>query len=110
MSKKLNIGWIGSGFVGQVAHLYSYSQISKVNITALAELRQDLGTRVKKKFNINKLYKNHIELLENEKELDAVILIVRRHHTAPIAKEVLESKINLFTEKQWPLISLLLEI
>ena len=99
MSKKLNIGWIGSGFVGQVAHLFSYSQIPNINLVALAELRQDLGKRVQKKFNFNKLYKNHKDLLENEKELDAIILIVRRHHTPILAKEVLKNKINLFTEK-----------
>jgi len=90
---------VGSGFVGQVAHLYNYSQLPTVNISALAELRQGLGFKVANKFNIKKLYKNHSELLENEKELDAIILIVRRHHTSLLAKEILKKKINLFTEK-----------
>tara|TARA_B100001057_G_scaffold403786_1_gene416175 strand:- start:1543 stop:2577 length:1035 start_codon:yes stop_codon:yes gene_type:complete len=99
LPKKIKIGWIGSGFVGQVAHLYSYSQIPSANIVALAELRQDLGFRVANKFNIKKLYNNHSELLENEKDLDAIVLIVRRHHTALLAKEILKKNINLFTEK-----------
>ena len=99
MTRKINIGFIGSGFVGQVAHLHNYNEISNVNITALAELKQELGQKVAQKYNIKNLYKNHSELLENEKQLDAIILIVKRHQTAPLAAEVLKNKINLFTEK-----------
>jgi predicted dehydrogenase len=99
LTRKINIGFIGSGFVGQVAHLHNYNEIDNVNITALAELRQELGQNVANKYNINNLYKNHTELLENEKQLDAIILIVKRHQTAPLAEEVLKNKINLFTEK-----------
>ena len=60
MSKKLNIGWIGSGFVGQVAHLFSYSQIPNINLVALAELRQDLGKRVQK----NLILINYIKIIK----------------------------------------------
>ena len=99
MDSKINIGFIGSGFVGQVAHLHNYNEIDNVNISALAELRQGLGQKVAQKYNIKNLYKNHNELLENEKQLDAIILIVRRHQTSVLAAEVLKNKINLFTEK-----------
>ena len=99
MKKKINIGFIGSGFVGQVAHLHNYNELDNVNILALAELRQELGKNVAQKYNIKHLYKNHKELLEHEKDLDAIILIVRRHQTSPLANEVLKNKNNLFTEK-----------
>lgn len=99
MNKEVNIGFIGSGFIGQVAHLHNYNEIDNVNIVALAELRQELGKNVAQKYNIQNLYKNHNELLENEKNLDAIILIVRRHQTSSLATEVLKNKNNLFTEK-----------
>ena len=99
MTSKINIGFIGSGFIGQLAHIHNYNEISNVNISALAELRPELGAKVAQKYNIKNLYKNHTELLENEKELDAIILIVRRHHTSTLAEEVLQNSINLFTEK-----------
>ena len=99
MTKKINIGFIGSGFIGQVAHLYNYNELSNVNISALAELRQGLGQKVAQKYNIKNLYKDHKELLENEKQLDAIILIVKRHQTSTLAAEVLKNKIHLFTEK-----------
>ena len=93
MDRKINIGFIGSGFVGQVAHLHNYNEIDNVNILALAELRQGLGQKVAQKYNIKNLYKNHNELLENEKQLDAIILIVRRHQTSVLAGEVLKNKL-----------------
>jgi len=99
LAKDIKIGFIGSGFVGQVAHLHNYNEIDNVNISALAELRLGLGRKVAQKYNIENLYKNHNELLENEKNLDAIILIVRRHQTSTLAEEVLKNKINLFTEK-----------
>ncbi len=96
--KKIKIGWIGSGFVGQTAHLSSFSNIKNIEISALAELRQELGKKVQKKYSIKNLYKDHEELLKSEK-FDAVVAIVRRYHTYHVAKAVLKSKNHLFTEK-----------
>ena len=99
MPKQINIGWVGSGFIGQVAHLYSFSQIHDLNITALAEMRPKLRQKVQDKFNIQKVYKNHSELIKDSKNLDGIVAIVRRYHTYKIAKDILSEKINLFTEK-----------
>lgn len=94
----LNIGWIGSGFVGQVAHLNLYEDIELAKIKALSELRERLGKKVIVKNNIPKFYKDYDEMIKNER-LDAIILIVNRNHTAYHAKRILKKKINLFTEK-----------
>ena len=49
-SKKIiKVGWIGSGFVGQVAHLNLYEDINDAKIVALSELRQSLGKKLLKK-------------------------------------------------------------
>lgn len=99
MSEKFNIGWVGSGFIGQVAHLYSFSQIKKLNIVALAEMRPKLRQAVKEKFQIKRTYKNHLDLINDSKDLDAVVAIVRRYHTYKVARDILNKGINLFTEK-----------
>ena len=96
--KKLRIGWIGSGFVGQVAHLNNYALLDNVEIAGIAELRENLGKKIQAKFNINKYFKNHKELLYSE-EFDGIVAIVRRHHTATLAMDILNTKNNLFTEK-----------
>ena len=98
--RPLQLGWIGSGFVGQVAHLASFSQIPNVKISALAELRPKLGRLVSERLRIDSLYPDHEELLADQKgQLDAVVAIVRREHTASVALDVLEAGLPLLTEK-----------
>ena len=99
MKNKIKLGWIGSGFVSQVAHLSSFTNIPNVEIVALSEIRKNLGRLNCKRFGIKKFYNSFIEMLNKEK-LDGVVCIVRRYQTYMVAKEVLK-KINLFTENQW---------
>ncbi len=98
MSKKIKVGLIGSGFIGQVAHINSLQNQKDVEIVALSELRPKLGQKVCKKYNIKKLYQNFEEMID-ENKLDLIIAIVRRYHTAEVAFKVLSRGVNLFTEK-----------
>ncbi len=98
MKNKIKLGWIGSGFVSQVAHLNSFTSIPNIEIVALAEIRKKLGLKNCVRFGIKKFYTNFHKMIEEEK-LDAVVCIVRRYQTYMIAKEILKKKINLFTEK-----------
>ena len=98
MDNKVRIGWIGSGFVGQVAHLANYVELPEVEIVGLAELRPQLGSLACRKYGIPKYFNHHVSLLE-QSDLDAVVAIVRREHTAPVAHDVLSKGIPLFTEK-----------
>ena len=98
MKKKINIGWIGSGFVGQVAHLRNFHLNKSVNISAICELRPYLAKNVQSKYNIKKYYSDYKEMI-TENNLDAVVAIVRRYHTAKVAYDVLNLNQNLFTEK-----------
>ena len=96
--RKLKLGWVGSGFIGQVAHLANYVELPDVEIVALAELRPKLGALACKKYGIQRYYPNHKELLEDQ-EIEAVVAIVRRKHTAPVALDILNRGVHLFTEK-----------
>ncbi len=98
MKKKIKVGLIGSGFVGQVAHISSLASIKDVKIVALSELRTKLGIEVCKKFKIEKFYRDFKKMID-ENQLDLVVAIVRRYHTAEVAHEVLKKGVNLFTEK-----------
>ena len=61
--KKLKLDWVGSSFIGQVAHLSNYIEIPNVEILALAELRPKLGEIACKKYGILRYYKDHNKLL-----------------------------------------------
>ena len=98
MKKIVKIGWIGAGFVGQVAHLNSFASIKKVKIVGLSELRTKLGKIACERLRIPKFYNNYIDLL-SQNEIDAVVAIVNRKHTAHLAENILRRGFNLFTEK-----------
>lgn len=96
---KIRLGWIGCGFIGQLAHLENFSSLSDVEITALADTKIKLAKKVAKKYGIKKIYNNHLDLLKNEKKLDAIIVVTKRFQTQFIVKDILKKKINVFTEK-----------
>ncbi len=99
------IAFIGAGFIAQICHLPIYSQIKEVKIVAVCDKDLILSKKVAKKFNIENVYQNHIEMLNNHKNLDAVVLVVPRHDTFNVSKDILNRGINLFTEKPMALSS-----
>lgn len=44
--EKVSIGFVGAGFMGQLAHLVNFTDISQCDVVALAERRVQLGRRV----------------------------------------------------------------
>jgi len=96
--RKVKIGFIGAGFIGQVAHLANYKEIPGAEVVALAELRPELGELVCRRYDIPRYYESHTALLEDP-DIDAVVAVVRRHHTGPVGLDVLNAGKHLFTEK-----------
>jgi predicted dehydrogenase len=94
----LRVGWVGAGFVGQVGHLANYVDISEADVIALAELRPNLGHDVCERYGIPRYYEDHTALLKDP-DVEAVVVIVRRHHTASVALDVLNAGFHTFTEK-----------
>ena len=94
----VRIGWVGAGFVGQVAHLANYVDLPGVEVVALAERRPELGAKVCRRWGIAQLFGDHRELLDKA-DVDAVVAVVRREHTATVAYDILAARKHLFTEK-----------
>ena len=57
--RKVKIGFIGAGFIGQVAHLANYKEIPGAEVVALAELRPELGELVCRRYDIPRYYESH---------------------------------------------------
>ena len=96
--KKLKIGWVGSGFVGQAAHLEHFIRFPEAEVVALAELRSGLREKVTASYNIPKSVPSHKELLANI-DCDAVVAVVNRKQTFGVAIDILEAGLHLLTEK-----------
>lgn len=98
MVNKVNIGFVGCGMIGQVAHIANFIKIPNCHVVAAAELRPELGRLAVEKFNIPKLYSSHIEMLKNC-DLDAVVIVTRRNATGPIVVDCLRAGKHVLSEK-----------
>tara|TARA_R110001592_G_scaffold175466_1_gene414589 strand:- start:9578 stop:10642 length:1065 start_codon:yes stop_codon:yes gene_type:complete len=96
--RKLNLGFIGAGFIGQLAHIENYAQLDNCRLAALAERREDLRDSVARKYAIPISYADHQSLLDNP-DIDAVVVVTARQHTAEIVKDCLLSGKHVFSEK-----------
>lgn len=98
MNKKLRIGFVGVGGMGQSAHLRNYAVLGECEIVALAEIRQNTAHKVAARYGIPKVYASHEDLLTNEK-LDGIVASqpFTRHGT--LVPELAKAGIPIFTEK-----------
>src|ERR687888_347819 len=96
---KVRIGFVGAGFMGQLAHIRSYALLhEQCELVALAEPRQRTAERVAARYGIGRVYRDHRELLESE-QLDGIVAPQRYTHHAALLPELYPHIPHLFTEK-----------
>ncbi len=99
MAAKVQIGFVGAGFMGQLAHIRSYALLhEECELVALAEPRQRTAELVAARYGIGRVYRDHRELLESE-ELDGIVAAQRFTHHAALLPELYPHVPHLFTEK-----------
>ena len=71
--KKARIGFVGTGAMGQCAHLRNYVQLAdRCEVVALAELRDDVRMRVASRYGVGRVYSSAGEMLAKE-SLDGIV-------------------------------------
>jgi predicted dehydrogenase len=98
MDRKLNIGMIGAGFIGQLAHLMNYVEVPGCKMFALAEYRPILRQKVAERFAIPRTYATHEEMLKDP-DVDAVVVVTPRAYTAPVVLDCLQAGKHVMSEK-----------
>src|SRR5438046_939321 len=98
MSKPVRMGFVGAGFVGQVAHIANYAQTPGCEMTALAEMRPELRERAKTHYGFQRTYAHHSELLADP-DVDAVVVVTPRPLIGPIALDCVRAGKHVMTEK-----------
>jgi predicted dehydrogenase len=98
MSDGIRIGFIGTGTMGQMAHLRNYATIPECEIVAVAELRVRTGRTVARRYNIPSYYRNAADMLEHE-DLDAVVASQPFTRHGILLGEVLRAGKPVFIEK-----------
>jgi len=97
-TNKIKIGIIGTGFMGQNAHLQNYMAIDTCEVTAICELKPELRQRVADRFGIKHTYENHSQMLD-EQELDGLVVIQNFGMHGSILPPIYEYGLPLITEK-----------
>ena len=96
--KKLKIGFVGVGFMGQRAHLANYTEILECKVTVIAEARETLGHKVAARYGIETVCRNHMELIKKHKP-DAIVASQPYKHHINLIPDILNAGIPVFTEK-----------
>ncbi len=100
MNKKVKVGIIGTGWIAQ-SHIIRYQKMEDVEIVALADIVPGKAEKFAKDYGVEgaRIYNSDIELLEGEKDLDAVSICTYNVQHAPCAIHALEHGVNVMLEK-----------
>jgi predicted dehydrogenase len=97
--KKVRLGFIGAGGMGQAAHLRNYTSLAdECEVVALAELRTGAGARIAARHGIPRVYRSHEELLAKEK-VDALVASQPFTRHGVLLAELAQAGVPLMSEK-----------
>ena len=96
--KKVRIGFVGVGGMGQAAHLRNYVTLEDCEVVALAELRQETGRLVAARYGVPRVYADHREMLAAER-LDGVVASQPFDRHAVLLPDLYKAAKFVFTEK-----------
>ena len=99
-SRKLKVGIIGTGWIAE-SHILSYKNMPDVEIVAAADLIPGKAEAFMKRFGVDgvRFYPSHKELIDAEKDLDAVSICTYNTAHAEPAIYALEHGLNVLLEK-----------
>ena len=95
---KAGIGFLGTGFMGQLAHLANYADNPDCQVMALAEVRPGLAQAVAARYGVQTVYADHRDLLADTK-VEAVVCSQPFHNNYLLGRQVLAAGKALITEK-----------
>lgn len=95
---KVRIGFVGVGAMGQCAHLKNYATLPNCEVSAIAELRPELGRKVAAKHGVPRVYSDHRAMLAEE-QLDGIVASQPFTRHGQLVPELLEAGVPVFTEK-----------
>src|SRR5213596_2117987 len=96
MAAKVRIGFVGAGFMGQLAHIRSYALLrDECELVALAEPRRRTAELVAERYGIGR---DHRELLDSE-QLDGIVASQPYAYHAALLPDLYPRVPHLFTEK-----------
>jgi len=96
--KKVKLGFLGSGFMGQLAHLQNYAVLDTCEVAGITDVKRQQAEKVARAYFIPRVYADADELLA-DREIDAVVAAQPFDNHVNIACRVLNAGKHLMTEK-----------
>jgi predicted dehydrogenase len=96
--KKVRIGFVGVGFMGQSAHLRNYATLEDCEVAAIAEVRPNRAKLIAARYGIPRVYADHKAMLAAE-ELDGVVASQQFDRHAVLMPDLYGKVKHVFTEK-----------
>jgi predicted dehydrogenase len=97
--RKVKIGFIGVGHMGQLAHLLNYVQMPDLcEIAALCDVRVRQAAHLAERYFIPNVYADYRELLADD-EIEAVVCVQQFENHVVLVPEILRAGKHLITEK-----------
>lgn len=93
----VRVGIIGAGYIAQQSHIPAYLTNPRTRVIGVADPDTSRLDEIKKKFKIDTLFENYLELLEAD--LDAVSICVPTRYHSEITVESASRGINVLCEK-----------
>ena len=98
MSKRVRIGFVGVGGMGQMAHLRNYVTNDECEVVAIAEVRRPTAELVAERYGVPKVYSSYREMTDAER-LDGVVAIMNFTLHAGLLPDLYPRAANVITEK-----------
>lgn len=95
---KVRIGFVGTGGMGQMAHLRNYSTLEECEVVAVSDLRRQTAEAVARRYAVPKVYSSHEEMLRAEK-LDGLVASMWFTLHGSLMPELHRQVKYVFTEK-----------
>ncbi len=95
---KINLAFIGCGFVAQQCHLPCYVSLDYVNIHTLCDPIADLRDKLANQYAAKFQYNSHEEI-KNIEDIDAFIVTLPRKLSFHVLKYLIKFRKPIFTEK-----------
>ena len=92
------MGFVGAGFMGQLAHIGNYAMLDGCELAALAEPRPELARLVAERHGFARVYADHRELAADP-DVDAVAAILPQALVTPVVRDLLAAGKHVITEK-----------
>lgn len=97
-AKHIRLGFVGTGGMGQAAHLINYGAVPGCEVAAIAEIRPKLGAKVAARYGVPKVYTDAAAMIAAEK-LDGLVAVQPFGAHIELVPQLLKAGLPLLIEK-----------